>query len=300
MCTMGLFEKHGRQVMACLTIDVEDWFHILGSPVVPAIEEWDSLQCRVEQNVLRLLEVLKEASVRATFFWLGWVAERHKPLVRMCRDAGHEVASHGYAHLLAYQVGPEAFREDMARAKDLLEDIIGGEVTGFRAAGFGITDEASWAFDLIREAGYTYDSSVFPAARGHGGMPKSQPGPHVIETQAGPLTEIPISAVEVFGRRFSLFGGGYLRLAPRWLIRWGIRRLHAADEPLIVYVHPREVDPGHPRLPLGWKRQLKSYVNLRSTMPKLEWLCRQHMFCTMGELADSATVQEDLGLQAGS
>ena len=269
-----------------LTIDVEDWFHILDSSAVPGVKRWDSLESRVEGNVERLLEMLEGAGVRATLFWLGWVAERHKDLVRRCQQAGHEVASHGYGHVLAYQVGRKGFREDVVRAKSILEDITGRSVPGFRAAGFGITDEAPWAFEVIREAGHVYDASVFPAARGHGGMADAPLAPHVVDTPAGPLPEVPASVVEVRGRRVCLFGGGYLRLAPQSIIEWGIHQLESAGRPLIVYVHPREIDPDHPRLPLGLKRRFKCYVNLHTTMPKLEWLCREFSFCTMGELVE--------------
>lgn len=286
--------------LSVITVDVEDWYHILDDAAAPTIEEWTSLESRVERNVDVILELLENTGVRGTFFWLGWIAERQRKLVGRCRDAGHEIGSHGYAHVLAYEVGPEAFREDVYRAKEILEEITGEPVYGFRAAGFGITDNARWAFKVIREVGHTYDASVFPAPRGHGGMEGTSPGPHLLQTQAGPLLELPMSTVEVLGHRICLFSGGYLRLAPKWLIEWGISRLHAAGQPLVVLVHPREIDPEQPRLLLGLKRRFKCYVNLKSTMPKLEWLCRQHMFCTMGELADSATVQEDLGLQAGS
>ena len=226
-------------VPSVLTIDVEDWFHILDSSAVPQMVEWDGQESRVEQNMGTLLGLLDGAGASATFFWLGWVAERHRAVVRECQEAGHEVASHGYGHVLAYQVGRLGFREDVLRGKAVLEDTIGHSVPGFRAAGFGITDEARWAFDVIREAGHEYDSSVFPAHRGHGGVPKAPRGPHVIQTSAGPLTEIPVSAIEFLGRRFSMFGGGYLRLTPLSILRWGIDRLHDAGLPLIIYIHPR-------------------------------------------------------------
>jgi len=272
----ALTNQQTNKLLSCLTIDVEDWFHILDSPAVPRIESWSSLESRVERNLEKILAMLDNFSVKVTFFWLGWMAERNKGLVRKCQRAGHEIASHGYSHILAYEVGPAVFRKDITRAKAILEDIIGGEVRGFRAPGFGITEKAPWAFEVIREAGYGYDSSVFPASRGHGGIADSPLGPYFFEMQSGHLLELPMSAVEILGRRISVFGGGYLRLASRRMIQWGIKKLQAAGQPLIVYLHPREIDPDQPRLPLSRIRQFKCYVNLKSTMPKLRWLCENY------------------------
>ena len=279
--------KPNDKLFSCLTIDVEDWFHILDSPVVPGIKHWPSLESRIERNLNKLLDVLGNLSVKVTFFWLGWLAERHKDLVRMCRDAGHEIASHGYAHILAYEVGPNVFREDITKAKDLLENIISDQIRGFRVPGFSITEKAPWAFEVIREAGYQYDSSVFPAVHGHGGMASSPLRPYFIETRNGHLLEIPMSIVEIFGHRTSLFGGGYLRLANKLMIKWGIGKLQSAGRPLVVYIHPREIDPAQPHLPLGLFRQFKCYVNLNSTLPKLKWLCKNYSLLTMLEMVEN-------------
>lgn len=280
-------QPSNSKMFSCLTIDVEDWFHILDSSAVPDIEHWASLESRIEKNLDSLLNFLDSLSVRVTLFWLGWLAERHKGLVRKCQNAGHEIASHGYAHVLAYQVGMKAFRRDILDAKYILEDITGEQIRGFRAAGFGITEKAGWAFDVIKEAGYEYDSSVFPASRGHGGIPDSPLGPYFIETQCGHLLEIPMSVIKVLGFRTSFFGGGYLRLANIRTIKWGIDRLLAAKQPLIIYVHPRELDPDHPRLPLSLLRKFKSYVNLNSTLPKLKWLCQRYPFYTMLQMVEN-------------
>ncbi|MEJ2702233.1 MAG: DUF3473 domain-containing protein [Sedimentisphaerales bacterium] len=278
-------QSNGK-LLSCLTVDVEDWFHILDSPGVPSIERWSSLESRIERNLERMLELLDSLSVKVTLFWLGWLAERHKDLVRKCQDAGHEIASHGYAHVLAYKVGTEAFRRDIVDARVVLEDITGERVRGLRSAGFGITAKAYWAFDVIKEAGYEYDSSVFPASRGHGGIPGSPLRPYFIETRSGHLLEIPMSVVKILGHRTSLFGGGYLRLANKLTIRWGIDKLRAAQQPLIIYIHPRELDPEHPRLPLSLFRQFKCYVNLNTTLPKLKWLCQSYSFCTMLQMVE--------------
>jgi polysaccharide deacetylase family protein (PEP-CTERM system associated) len=271
----------------CLTIDVEDWFHILDSPVVPSIEYWSSLESRIERNVEKLLILLDSFSAKSTWFWLGWLAERHKNLVRKCQAAGHEIACHGYAHILAHEVGEQAFRKDISCSKAILEDIIGEPIRGFRAPGFSVTNKTAWAFDVITEVGYQYDASVFPASRAHGGMPDAIVEPHFIETTNGYLLEIPSSVVEIFGRRMCLFGGGYLRLASKPLIKWGLNRLLAAGKPLVFYVHPREIDPEHPRLPLSLTRRFRSYVRLKSTLSKLEWLCRDYQMCSILEMAES-------------
>lgn len=278
--------KDNNRPIGAFTIDVEDWFHILDTPAAPGIEKWNSLESRVEQNVNRILGLLREQDVRATFFWLGWVAERHCDLLKKCVEEGHEIASHGYAHVLAHQVGQKIFREDIRRGKMTLEDIIGKAVKGFRAPGFGITNDTTWAFNEICEAGYTYDSSVFPLSHGHGGLRQSRLGCYVIETEAGNLVEIPMSAVEILGQRINMFGGGYLRLFPWVFIRWGIERLHDAGHPVIIYIHPREVDPGHPRLPLTPIRRFKSYVGLKTTASKLTSICKQLELYTMTRLVD--------------
>ncbi len=188
--------------------------------------------------------------------------------------------------MLAYKVGPDAYREDLTRGKAVLEDITGEEVPGFRAPGFGITDDSPWAFEVIREVGHRYDSSAFPTARGHGGMLSAPMDPYPIETAAGRLWEVPMSVVKMLGKRVCLFSGGYLRLAPLSLIRWGIGKLRAKNRSLIVLIHPREVDPGHPRLDLPLKRRFKCYVNLKSTLPKINWICRNVPLSTMTDVVD--------------
>jgi polysaccharide deacetylase family protein (PEP-CTERM system associated) len=226
-----------------------------------------------------MLDLLAEHGQKAVFFWLGWFAEHYPELVKACRDGGQEIASHGYAHLLSTKLsGPEMFREDIVKAKNILENITGSPVKGFRAPGFCTLNDMPWFFEEIRKAGYLYDSSVFPAARGHGGAVGAPMTPYVIDTASGPLIELPQSVIEFHGRRFSVFGGGYLRLAPEWVIRRGIQHLRRNNRPLIVYLHPREIDPEHPRLPMPAARRFKCYVNLKSTYPKLSMLCRNYKF----------------------
>ncbi len=274
-----------REPVNAFTCELEDWFHILDTDRAPAMEDWSRLPLCAEKNVDRLLQLLEDNEARATFFCLGWMAERMPGLVRRCQEAGHEIGSHGYGHLLSYTVGSDVFLQDAIRSKKILEDITGQEVIGFRSPGFAVKNNNRWVFDVVAEAGYRYDASVFPAQHGHGGLCEADPAPHVIKTKGGSLIEIPSSTIKLWGRSVCLFGGGYLRISPLPLIRWGIRRLHREGRPLVVYVHPREFDPSHPRLPLKWRRRFKCYVNLRSTWPKLKWLCEHYRFTTMKTLA---------------
>jgi len=282
---VGLEAVNNGRILNAFSCELEDWFHILGSDRVPTIDQWDGLTLRVEQNTEKLLDLFEETGVRATFFCLGWIAEKVPHLVQRCQRAGHEIGSHGYGHVLAYQVGRKAFRQDILRAKGILEDLTGAEVTGFRSPGFSVKEDNQWLFDIVAGAGFRYDASVFPAHHGHGGLRIAPAGPYVIETSHGPLVEIPASTVKVLGHRVCLFGGGYLRLAPLPLIRWGVRRLHRCGQPLVLYVHPREIDPAHPRLPLTPWRRFKCYTHLHTTMPKLRWLCEHYRFTTMSAVA---------------
>lgn len=274
-----------------ITIDVEDWFHILDTPVAPPFDTWDSQESCFAKGLNRLLDLLAKHKVSATMFWLGYLAERHPDLVLRCQRENHEIASHGYAHLLAYKVGRKEFREDISKSKRILEDIIQSPVHGFRAAGFSTTNDTSWTFDEVRKAGYLYDSSVFPAARAHGGMKSSAMQPYTFKTSGGELWEFPQSVIEICGKRISLFGGGYLRLCPLPLICWGIHNLKKNNRPLIVYVHPREVLPDHPRMPLSPWRKFKSYCRLKTTYPKLDSLLETGPgdYMTMGQFVKEFT-----------
>jgi len=271
----------------CLSVDVEDWFNILDTNKAPLISDWGNMDIRFIKSLEKLLQLFSKYNVKSTFFWLGWFGERYPKLVKACYEAGHEIASHGYGHVLAYQVGRNEFVTDIVKGKNVLEDIIGDTVKGFRAAGFSTSNETSWAFDEIKAAGYIYDSSIFPASRGHGGMIGAELAPHFIQTPSGPLLEFPQSMINIMGHRFSFFGGGYLRLAPLSLIKVATKKLHKLGRPLIVYIHPREIDPSHPRLPLPLIRRFKCYVNLESTFKKLEWFCTNISFTSMIKMAEA-------------
>ncbi|MHB8525030.1 MAG: XrtA system polysaccharide deacetylase [Candidatus Acidiferrales bacterium] len=252
------------------SVDVEDWYHILDIPSAPAMPEWEKLPARVETNFRRLLDLFSERNVRVTCFFLGWIAERFPHLVREAAGRGHEIASHGYAHELVFRVTPQQFREDAAKSRKLLEDLSGKAVSGYRAPGFSSTEESPWFFDELVAAGYQYDSSIFPAVRGHGGIPKAPAEPYVVSVAAGKIIEFPLTVADYLGARLCFFGGGYLRLFPYWLVRKMGNQVSASGRPVIFYVHPREIDPDQPRLPMNASRRFKSYVNLNGTLRKIE------------------------------
>jgi polysaccharide deacetylase family protein (PEP-CTERM system associated) len=259
------------------SIDVEDWFHILDVESAPDLDEWSRMPSRVEKNFRRMLELAGEHGAPATCFFLGWVAERFPHLVKEAAAGGHEVASHGYAHRLVYTMTRGEFVEDARRTRMLLEDTAGVAVRGYRSAGFSVTEETAWFFEALAEAGYRYDSSVFPAPRGHGGMEAASRSPGRI----GPLFEFPITVADLLGRPVCFFGGGYLRLFPYSLIRQKAHEVLRENRPVVFYTHPREIDPEHPRLPMPLARRFKSYVNLDTTERKLRAILREFPMTTM-------------------
>ncbi len=223
--------------------------------------------------------------------FLGWVAERYPQLVREAVRRGHEVASHGYAHRLVHRMTRAEFCADALRARKILEDVSGTEVGGFRSAGFSVTEDTPWFFPAVAEAGYQYDSSIFPAQHGHGGMRSSRREPYRVDAEGADLIEFPISVADVFGKPMCFFGGGYLRLFPYALIRRMALRVLGEGRPVIYYVHPREIDPAHPRLSMSAIRRFKSYVNLHSTEGKLHRILREFPTVTFREyLAAHAAV----------
>jgi polysaccharide deacetylase family protein (PEP-CTERM system associated) len=270
------------------SVDVEDWFHILDVPSSPAVSDWTKLRSCVERNFHALLDLLDVREVKATCFFLGWVAERFPHLVAEAAGRGHEIASHGYSHQLVFRMTEQEFREDIQKAKAILEDKAARAVRGYRSPGFSCTDEVPWFFEQIRSVGYHYDSSVFPATRGHGGMPGARLAPYLAQTQAGQLAEFPISVASLLRRRFCFFGGGYLRLSPYFLVRRMAHRVLAEDRPVIFYVHPREIDPAQPRLAMPALRRFKCYVNLKSTGAKIRSILRDFEFITFSQFLDQS------------
>lgn len=249
------------------SVDVEDWFHILDVPSAPALAEWSRLPSRVEKNFIKLLDLFSEQRVQVTCFVLGWIGEQFPHLVKEAFERGHEIASHGYGHRLVYEQSRDEFVEDIRRSRLLLEDIVGVPVVGYRAPGFSSTADTPWFFDALAEAGYQYDSSIFPAHRTHGGIPDGRRDPYRVNGEG--ILEMPVTVANFLGRGMCFFGGGYLRFFPYWLIYRKVNEVLAEGRPVVFYIHPREIDPAHPRLPMKPSRAFKSYVNLESTEPKI-------------------------------
>jgi len=256
------------------SIDVEDWFNLSGTGFEPPVAQWDRLESRVERNLRALFELLAERGSTATCFIIGYFAKRFPHLVREAVAAGHEIASHSYFHRLIYDMSAEEFYQDATASRKLLEDISGKPIRGYRAPAFSVTEQTPWFFERLAAAGYEYDSSVFPAPHQTGGLATAQFAPHRIETASGALTEFPITVVRVLQKPMCFFGGGYLRLFPYRLIRSMGRRALGENRPIVFYIHPREIDPDQPRLPLSRRRRFTCYVNLRSTRPKLQHILR--------------------------
>ena len=275
-----------------LTIDVEDYFQVSAFAPYIARSEWEQRECRVVRNVSRILDLLAAQDTRATFFTLGWIAERYPDLIRRIVREGHELASHGYGHERASDLDEAGFSQDIRRAKALLEDLSGTAVTGYRAPSFSIGTGNLWAFDCLARAGYLYSSSIYPIRHDHYGMPDSPRFAYRVD--AG-LLEVPITTLRVFNRNFPSSGGGYFRLLPYALSRWMLRRVNADDgQAAIFYFHPWEIDVGQPRIPgIDRKTRFRHYVNidrmegrLQSLLTDFNWGRMDHIFLSQSKLAN--------------
>lgn len=269
-----------------LSVDVEDWFQVGAFERVIDRADWDTLPRRVEANTDAVLNLFDEAGVKATFFILGWVAERHPALIRRIAEAGHEVASHGWDHKRVFAMGEVEFREDIARARATLEDASGQKVSGYRAPSFSIDTRTPWAHEALAGEGYAYSSSVAPVAHDHYGW-REAPRFAWRPVDGADLIELPVTTVDVAGRRMAAGGGGFFRLLPYGFSSWAISRVNRTDQrPAIFYFHPWEIDPDQPRVadaPL--KSKLRHYTNLAKMRPKLLKLLRAHSWGRTDQVA---------------
>ena len=262
-------------IQNAFTVDVEDYFQVSAlAPYIPR-QKWDGIPCRVERNVERILDLLSEQGAHATFFTLGWIAERYPVLVRRIVEQGHELASHGYGHLRASEQTPDGFREDIVRSKKLLEDIGGVPVQGYRAPSFSIGANNLWALDFLQDAGYRYSSSIYPIQHDHYGMPEAPRFAFRPRGESG-LLELPVTTVNVFGRNYPAGGGGYFRMLPYQMSRWCLNRVNQQDsQSCMFYFHPWEIDPEQPRQHgIDFKTRFRHYVNLSRMEGKIRALLR--------------------------
>lgn len=244
-------------------------------------EDWSSRPTRLASSIEALLETLDRHNARATFFVLGWIAEHRPEVVRIIAAAGHEIASHGFWHERVTALDREGFREDVRSAKHALEDLIAAEVVGYRAPSFSIIPGWEWAFDVLIEEGYKYDSSLFPIRRPGYGYPDSPRMPHVIHRPAGRLAEFPLATTSIFRYPVPAAGGGYLRQFPLAIIRRAFREASERFEPATFYIHPWEIDPGQPRLPVSALNRLRHYRGLGSTLERIELILKEFSFATI-------------------
>jgi polysaccharide deacetylase family protein (PEP-CTERM system associated) len=285
-------------IVNALTVDVEDYYQVSAFERVVARDRWSDYESRVAANTDRLLEIFAEADVRATFFVLGWEAERDPSIVRRIAAAGHEVASHGYGHRLVYAQSPAEFRDDVRRAKAVLEAAAGQAVLGYRAPSFSITERSLWALDVLIEEGFVYDASIFPIRHDRYGIPDAPRRPYWVphggagvspadnqHVGAGKLLEVPGSTVRYLGNNFPVGGGGYFRLLPYWWTRQSILRVNEVEgRAAVFYLHPWEVDPGQPRLNGSALSRFRHYRNLGKTEGRLRRLLADFRF---GPIADT-------------
>ena len=280
--------------MNVMTIDVEDYFQVSAFDRVVPRSTWDGMESRVVANTERLLEIFAEHQVTATFFVLAWVAERQPALVRQIAARGHEIASHGYGHRLVYELSPEEFRQDVRRARQLLEDAAGVPVVGYRAPSYSITRRSLWALDVLIEEGHTFDSSIFPIHHDRYGIPGTPRHPYVLRRPAGSLVEVPPSTVRLGTVTLPVAGGGYFRLLPYGWTRWGIARLNELEQrPAVFFLHPWEIDAEQPRLAATGLSRFRHYRNLHETEPRLRRLLSDFRFGPIRTLLDTQPEEAD-------
>lgn len=280
-----------------LTVDVEDYFQVEAFKQHVERATWNDFPVRVEQNTSVILDLLARQNIKGTFFILGWVAEKYPGLVKKIHSQGHEVASHGYDHQLIYTQKPDEFLEETKKSKTLLEELIGVEVCGYRAATFSITRESLWALELLVEAGFKYDSSIYPGRHDRYGIPGSPTHPYIINTAGSELVEFPISVLPLGKTVLPVAGGGYFRLFPYWFSRWAYQKINAAAKPVMFYIHPWEVDPQQPKIEgINLATRFRHYVNLSRCEHKLNLLVDDFKFGRVCDLLDQMAITDRLNL----
>jgi polysaccharide deacetylase family protein (PEP-CTERM system associated) len=274
------------------TVDVEDYYQVSAFAGSVRKDEWTTYESRVERNTHRLLDLIERYGTKGTFFVLGWVAEQHPGLVREIRSRGHEIASHGYSHDLVYNQKPEVFRNETLRSKQFLEDTIGEAVQGYRAASYSVTRRSLWAIDILVEAGFSYDSSIFPISHDRYGIPAAPRLPFRLELESGgSIREFPLTTVRFSRLSLPVAGGGYFRILPYAFTRAGFSRVNRDDRaPGVFYLHPWEIDAEQPRLNGGALSKLRHYTNIHRCEQRLERLLTDFAWAPMGQVLEGLTL----------
>ncbi|MFQ5901247.1 MAG: XrtA system polysaccharide deacetylase [Thermodesulfobacteriota bacterium] len=277
-------------MLNALTIDVEDYYHASVFVDVVDQSDWPNYESRVVRNTERILTVLSQHNVKGTFFILGWIAENYPELIKEIDGKGHEIACHSYDHKLIYKHSQRSFREDIRRARKILENITGKKVAGYRAPTFSVINESLWALQILKEEGFEYDSSVFPVVHDNYGIPDAERFPSMFQVNGGEaIREFPMSTLRILGWNIPVSGGGYLRLFPYRFIRWAIKRINVIEkQPAIIYFHPWELDPHQSRIKVGPFSRFRHYVNLDKMEGKLENLLRDFKFGTVRDCLKTA------------
>ncbi len=283
------------KILNAMSVDVEDYFHVSAFENVIPASTWGDRVSRVERNTYRLLDLMDANHLKSTYFVLGWVADRYPHLVRDIAARGHEIACHGYSHKLVYNQTQEVFREETLKSKALLEDQCQTPVLGYRAASYSITAQSSWALDILAEAGFTYDSSIFPVRHDRYGMPGTKRFPYELTTPAGKsLIEFPLTTLQLGGATLPIAGGGYFRLFPYFFTRWGLGQANRQGEPFVFYLHPWEIDPDQPRVQAGWFSRFRHYNNLSVCEERLQRLMKDFSFTTMKDVLENYGLLKNL------
>lgn len=281
------------QIQNAMTVDVEDYFHVSAFARSIKQKDWDDHQLRVVNNTVRLLDLFDQYQLKATFFILGWVAERKRDLVLEIAKRGHEVACHGYSHQLVYNQTPDEFRKETELAKNILEDITQQPVLGYRAASYSITEKSQWALDILAETGFVYDSSIFPVRHDRYGMPNTPEHPYRLTTPNGNnIVEFPLSTVKIINYKLPIAGGGYFRLYPYWVSKMGLKSINHQQKQFIFYLHPWEIDPQQPKISASWFSRFRHYNNLDKCEDRLKQLMTDFKFGTTWSVLNSLGLVE--------
>jgi polysaccharide deacetylase family protein (PEP-CTERM system associated) len=278
-----------------LSFDIEDWFHIVDIPALEDRSKWDDFSSIVEEKTDLILQILEKHDTKATFFVLGWIANKYPSISKKIAERGHEIGTHSFWHRKVYEMTPEAFYDDLQLSVEILQDQTGKKIKGFRAPSFSIIPGTEWAFDIIKDLGLSYDASLFPAKRGQGGYNVNHK-PHILSNKISVtnLPELPMSLMGYGPVKFPFSGGGYLRFCNKHIVKYGFQKLEKKGVPGVVYLHPRDFAPDSPRVPMSLFRKFKSYIGLKTTRPKLEMLLTEFDFTTCEQVLKNWFHTDDL------